>query len=710
MKHTCKRITALLLILLLTGSLLASCSGREVESEELIPRILDLPLEEGEVVLDILEADENYRVLVGMPDEALSPSPYIMGEYVDETGKTYGYYSYQSQIRSYGNNLTERKGKREKTGDQRLQNALVVGDSLFAYAFGEYAYPGGDPESSPYAGRYDLYRDGELLCRLDQDVYENTVFQTVVDGETVYTLIRGASEELTHLYINHREVNLPPTYGAGGIESSVQGLVRFGEKVYVVLKQVVYNRAVTPPVFVKAGGMLVEIDANTKQVGKEGIFFSGKPDGTCAALGESIYYMEGTALYATDGKTSRYLCDLGVCGISSLHRAKRILPLSDGRIFVVMEDKLVECAPGGRGDKQVITLGTCKLEYEDGMIRRYVAAFNKQSKDYAVSIREFEEITDLNLALANGEIALVCSPDQMAMRHYARNGILLPLEEGVPEILEEGILLPNIMEAASIGGRHYFLPHEFEVQGYTLPESVMQGRTGFETVEEFLDFVEEHAATGLAGTTENQMFSLFLENVEDWVDWETHTADFVSGDYERILEFCKDNCSKNVEEAIASNEANASNSGARMRVSERVAEGGIISVIESGWDDDRVVLFPMPAETHDGLAICVPWVMGMVAQAEYQEGAAVFMRFLFLDSERKIEKNDYGTCKEIGGELVLVRGFPVNRAECESYIESHYELILRLLDEDESYGYLEEQLPDYRRNIEREQNHLNKHR
>ena len=68
MKPTCKRITAFALVLLMTLSLLASCSDREVESEELIPRILDLPLEEGEVVLDILEADENYRVLVGMPD------------------------------------------------------------------------------------------------------------------------------------------------------------------------------------------------------------------------------------------------------------------------------------------------------------------------------------------------------------------------------------------------------------------------------------------------------------------------------------------------------------------------------------------------------------------------------------------------------------------------------------------------------------------
>ena len=73
MKHTFQRITALLLILLLTGSLLVSCSGREEEiADTYLGETVDLGLSENEYLFDVIEVDGELWATVGVTSDEVA--------------------------------------------------------------------------------------------------------------------------------------------------------------------------------------------------------------------------------------------------------------------------------------------------------------------------------------------------------------------------------------------------------------------------------------------------------------------------------------------------------------------------------------------------------------------------------------------------------------------------------------------------------------
>ncbi|MBQ2750336.1 MAG: hypothetical protein IJF34_11180, partial [Clostridia bacterium] len=101
MKATVKRMTALFLVLLMTASLLASCSGggekeNTVTDVEGIPvyeyyksQKIDLGLAENETVFDIIELDGQLRATIGVADPDFDPEKYSGTPYLTE----YRFYS-----------------------------------------------------------------------------------------------------------------------------------------------------------------------------------------------------------------------------------------------------------------------------------------------------------------------------------------------------------------------------------------------------------------------------------------------------------------------------------------------------------------------------------------------------------------------------------------------------------------------------------------
>ena len=116
MKMNFKRITALLLVLLLTASLLASCkSGGEEETvtevdgipvfDQYKSRKVDLGLSEDEVIYDIIEIDGMLRATIGVLDPNYDP----------EHPEEYLGLPYPTEYRWYSLDYVEDTSKREKT-------------------------------------------------------------------------------------------------------------------------------------------------------------------------------------------------------------------------------------------------------------------------------------------------------------------------------------------------------------------------------------------------------------------------------------------------------------------------------------------------------------------------------------------------------------------------------------------------------------------
>ena len=116
MNRICKRITALILVLLMTASLLASCSGEggekpKRESDKSIPiydsyagSVVDIGLTENETVLDIIEVDGELRATIGVTNVKIEE---IYGAGLGTP--------YQTEYRYYSADFVENSSKREKS-------------------------------------------------------------------------------------------------------------------------------------------------------------------------------------------------------------------------------------------------------------------------------------------------------------------------------------------------------------------------------------------------------------------------------------------------------------------------------------------------------------------------------------------------------------------------------------------------------------------
>ncbi|MBQ2750625.1 MAG: hypothetical protein IJF34_12655, partial [Clostridia bacterium] len=113
MKHTVKRITALVLVLLMMSSLLASCTKGENENtatevdgipvyDKYASREIDLGLTRDETILNVIEVNGEIRATIGVNEH-----PYVRDE--DDT------IPYRTEYRYYDMDYVENTAKREKT-------------------------------------------------------------------------------------------------------------------------------------------------------------------------------------------------------------------------------------------------------------------------------------------------------------------------------------------------------------------------------------------------------------------------------------------------------------------------------------------------------------------------------------------------------------------------------------------------------------------
>ncbi|MBQ4625532.1 MAG: hypothetical protein IJB51_13425, partial [Clostridia bacterium] len=236
MKTTVKRITALFLILLLTASLLASCSsgGEEpsvegndevVEKDDAPPVFdhyksgeVDLGLSENEVIYDIIEVDGMLRATIGVLDPNFDPL--FPAEYFG--------FPYLTEHRWYSLDYVVDTAKSEKT--VAYHDIAFPDDPTIDFVFG------GEPLEDEYGKgvEYHFYRDGEIqdIVLLEPIMIElldgmvgslnygamaqimivdGTPFASIHYGEVNREeglISRGKSEEQDILYVNDGFVNV----------------------------------------------------------------------------------------------------------------------------------------------------------------------------------------------------------------------------------------------------------------------------------------------------------------------------------------------------------------------------------------------------------------------------------------------------------------------------------------------------------------------
>ena len=170
MKHTFKRITALALVLLMTSSLLASCSGEADEAsnepqtvavyDDYVANTIDLGLAEDEAVMEVIEVDGKIRATIGTGGNKTE----LDGIEIERSRNAFEINEpYFTEHRYYDMDFVEDTQKREKT--KSTHEVALLADPTVDFTYGAepflYAYDSG---ISCYAGvEYFFYRDGEAL-------------------------------------------------------------------------------------------------------------------------------------------------------------------------------------------------------------------------------------------------------------------------------------------------------------------------------------------------------------------------------------------------------------------------------------------------------------------------------------------------------------------------------------------------------------------
>lgn len=676
MKHFAKRNTALALVLLMIASLLASCreqaenpkeeSAGEIVSEivhdSYLPKVVDLGLSEKETVMDVTQAEDGIRLTIG-----------VTSDEVEDTYGTSRGIPYKTEYRYYDMAFTEDETKREST--TAYHEAARTPDPSVDLAFGGEPYQDG----GSYTGaQYHFYRDGtptdHVIIPEDQKndspaAFYNARANLLLIEDTIYAGICGINvfdNSMWSLYVKDhfvkKDVRKP------NVEVVLHGLMAIDGTPYALIREYtidmgdsVYNYFADET----ETAYLVPLTPDTTDLSGGEIKVDGRPTGGAFGGGKYGYYMCSGELWRTDGKNSKCIADMIYCGIDETSVVRNICPLSDGRILVAANGGLIELTGSESivpAERSIYTLGAVNAGYA-GLLSTTVAKFNSQSDSIQFVVKEYPNVTKMNLALLSGEVDLVVSSDRLMLKNYVKQGLLVPLEEVAPELFEEGILIENIVDATHIDGTCYYLPRSFHINGRIIKPDILEEGKTFTTAKEFYDFILEKTPESMKTMYKDMQFTNYGTNIDEWIDWETNTAHFDDGTFEAVLELCNHGAAPDEEwgssadvEAFSIHDIVNENIFCDMEVAKEYKG-------QYPW-----MLIPIPSSTHDGYDIESSQYFAVVDKDGSREAAHAFLTWHFLeDVMGEIPPDQTDGFNEVLYQIGY-SDLSINRAECERYI------------------------------------------
>ena len=681
MKHTAKRITALVLVLLMTASLLASCSKGAGEPENAVTEVdgipvydkyssreINLDLAENETILAVKEEDGLIRATIGVTE-----ADYSWGVGIP----------YVTEHRYYNLDYVENVSKRKKTNSYH-EVALDSNPNV------EFVL-GGEPYED--AVRYFFFKDGKSLEKV---IYPSWNVDDPNEWATFYNARANIMlrDDVVYAAIDY----LFYTDGipvSGGWELFINDrfldtkIWRPGYPIYTYCGLMEVNGAPYALLEIEEKGRLVPLAADTTELPYEGIDIEGNPTGGVFSDGRFGYFMSNTELWRTDGKDSQCIVDLVPYGVNLSSVIRTVYSLSDGRLLVIADGKLIELFEAKKDNQMgvnIYDIGILDYYGEKGELNLIISKYNNQAEHVFFRVKEYTDKTSLNLALLSGEIAMVITPNRFVLNNYVKQGFLASLEKLVPDLFEENVLIENVVDAARVEGTSYYLPLNFElrVEAIADPGLLKNGKL-FETRQEYYDFITENDPEYFQKQTSGEILTSFTQNLDEWIDWKSNTAHFDDGTFEALLEFCSQgSTTEEVTEYMLQLFATVSQWGRTWKVNSFTLTDAVESYRftdvekalsyqkgitntdgpEGGPTSWVQVDFPMPSSVYDGYEIFAHNLYAVVDNEESKEAAGDLLKWLILENVEE----DFPEKETVPFLSMGWSGFSINRDETDRYL------------------------------------------
>ncbi len=226
--------------------------------------------------------------------------------------------------------------------------------------------------------------------------------------------------------------------------------------------------------------------------------------------------------------------------------------IHDGEVYTFEWDNnydnrtLLHLTPAGDGEiieKYIITLAANSIS---GNLKNMIIDYNRTSADYRIQVKAYgweEGASDkFDMDLLAGNVPDLICLDQLNAEKYATKGMLADLGAmlDADDELSRDDFLPNILEAAAIKGKLYRLPASFSARSMMGKTSVVGERTTW-TWDDFIKLMKEYPDAEILSEYSRQTLwdSFFPLIIEDFIDYDTGKSNFTDGNFAKFLEYAK---------------------------------------------------------------------------------------------------------------------------------------------------------------------------
>lgn len=255
--------------------------------------------------------------------------------------------------------------------------------------------------------------------------------------------------------------------------------------------------------------------------------------------GTTCYFTANYILYSTDGIGYTELYPLSKAGIAG----DEVVSIRADKDQIYFETQTQTFTAPLQADmlpkRETVILGICTAQINEYFLGESVASFNRTSQEYAIEVKSYDTVSDLNLAVLSGDIDLLASIDALALNNYAQKGFLLPLEEIAPDLFEEGVLMENVVEALRYDGQCYYLTPSFSVTVALFENNRLRELPEIQSFEDLTVALDTLGDMFYHSFTNQQIMATLIAPLEYLlVDKKTNTANFESEAFLNALEYC----------------------------------------------------------------------------------------------------------------------------------------------------------------------------
>ncbi|MDE6848582.1 MAG: extracellular solute-binding protein, partial [Ruminococcus sp.] len=196
--------------------------------------------------------------------------------------------------------------------------------------------------------------------------------------------------------------------------------------------------------------------------------------------------------------------------------------------------------------KTELTLGCMEQSYNSEKI---ATMYSKQSDDYKLDIKKYEDIDNLKLDVLSGDAPdLFVYMDSSFMYRYANLGAFADLYDYMEnnDGIKQDDILENVLQAYEYKGGLYGIPAGFTLSGVLLANSDVIGREySYWNYDEFFS-IAENMPEDMYLSPQNSLFAyrngvfdkLCINRYGNWIDYDNYTCDFNNEDFIHLLNFC----------------------------------------------------------------------------------------------------------------------------------------------------------------------------